>query len=109
MENLHDRRKQIEVIWQARKTQVEQCLALALLAIELLEIENLLKARRESLTKNKQLGDSKASAQLLLEEIRKTLVEAKVVIIEQSIVLSITTDHICCTMNFRFRTSRTER
>ncbi|KAK6627495.1 hypothetical protein RUM44_009973 [Polyplax serrata] len=77
LENLHDRRKQIEVIWQARKTQVEQCLALALLAIELLEIENLLKARRESLTKNKQLGDSKASAQLLLEEIRKTLVEAK--------------------------------
>lgn len=78
MEALHDKRKQVEIVWQSRKTQVEQCLALALLATELLEVEKQLKRKKESLSKVNDLGSSTATATQLLNEITKTLTEAKV-------------------------------
>lgn len=78
LEGLHDRRKEIELIWQSRKTQVEQCLALALLATELLDVENMLKTRKDYLLKNSDLGDSKMTAKILLEELMKISAEAKV-------------------------------
>lgn len=79
MEELHDHRRLLEVSWQERKTQLEQCLALALLTADLKILKEITADRTESLSRsNDQLGDSEASAQLLLHEHKKLLPEAKV-------------------------------
>jgi hypothetical protein len=79
LENLHDRRKLLEIAWQSRKTCLEQCLALALLASDLKALEEILIIRTESVTGGSdQLGNSSASAELLLHEHKKLLPEAKV-------------------------------
>ncbi|PSN37212.1 hypothetical protein C0J52_12781, partial [Blattella germanica] len=78
LENLHDRRRLLEIAWQNRKTQLEQCLALALLATDLKELEEVLLLRKEALLQGSDhLGDSSASAELLLHEHKKLLPEAK--------------------------------
>nr|CAD7575774.1 unnamed protein product [Timema californicum] len=78
LEELHDRRRALELSWQSRKTQLEQCLALALLASDLHELEDYLSVRKEALSRSSdQLGDSSSSAELLLHEHRKLLPEAK--------------------------------
>lgn len=79
LENLHDRRKLLEIAWQSRKTHLEQCLALALLASDLKGLEEILIIRKEAVTSvSDQLGNSSASAELLLHEHKKLLPEAKV-------------------------------
>lgn len=79
LEDLHDRRRSLEVSWHSRKTQLEQCLALALLTTDLRLLEEIYAERIESLSRNcMELGDSEASAQLLLEEHQKLLPEAQV-------------------------------
>lgn len=79
LESLHDRRRLLEVSFQERKTQLEQCLAFALLTVDLQGLENILEEKKESLKCSRdELGDSDASAQLLLHEHRKLLPEAKV-------------------------------
>ena len=79
LENLHDRRRLLEIAWQSRKSNLEQCLALTLLATDLKELEELLLIRKEALTQGSDhLGDSPASAELLLHEHKKLLPEAKV-------------------------------
>jgi hypothetical protein len=79
LENLHDRRKLLEIAWQSRKTHLEQCLALALLASDLKGLEEILIVRKEAVTGGSdQLGNSSASAELLLHEHKKLLPEAKV-------------------------------
>ncbi|KAJ9596373.1 hypothetical protein L9F63_012601, partial [Diploptera punctata] len=78
LENLHDRRRLLEIAWQSRKTELEQCLGLALLASDLKELEEVLLVRKEALTQGSDhLGDSSASAELLLHEHKKLLPEAK--------------------------------
>ncbi|PNF38127.1 hypothetical protein B7P43_G14605, partial [Cryptotermes secundus] len=78
LENLHDRRKLLEIAWQSRKTHLEQCLALALLASDLKGLEEILIIRKEAVTSvSDQLGNSSASAELLLHEHKKLLPEAK--------------------------------
>lgn len=76
---MHDRRRFLELSWQERKTELEQCLALALLTTDLRMLEEILEDRKESLKRScDQLGDSDPSAQLLLHEHNKLLPEAKV-------------------------------
>jgi hypothetical protein len=66
-------------VWQSRKTHLEQCLALALLASDLKGLEGILIVRKEAVAGGSdQLGDSSASAELLLHEHKKLLPEAKV-------------------------------
>lgn len=79
LEDLHDLRRSIEVVFQRRKQQLEQCLGLALLATDLRELECALTTRANALASSSdQLGDSSASAELLLFELKKLQVEAKV-------------------------------
>lgn len=79
LESLHDKRKLIEISFQCRKTQLEQCLALALLATDLRDLEEILNDRISALASSSdQLGDSSASAELLLFELKKLQPEAKV-------------------------------
>lgn len=67
LEELHDKRNQLELAWQTRKNQLEQCLALAIFAKELNELETVLKSRRLALDGLPNLGDSESAANHLLE------------------------------------------
>lgn len=79
LEELHDRRRLIEASFRSRKTQLEQCLALALLATDLRDLEEILNDRIAALAGScDQLGDSASSAELLLYELKKLQAEAKV-------------------------------
>jgi hypothetical protein len=79
LENLHDRRRLLEIAWQNRKTHLEQCLALALLASDLKGLEEVLVVGKEALARGcDHLGNSPASAELLLHEHKKLFPEAKV-------------------------------
>ncbi|XP_012542170.2 titin isoform X3 [Monomorium pharaonis] len=78
LEELHDRRRLIETSFRSRKTQLEQCLALALLATDLRDLEEILNDRIVGLESNcDQLGNSASNAELLLFELTKLQVEAK--------------------------------
>ncbi|XP_019884311.1 titin isoform X6 [Camponotus floridanus] len=78
LEELHDRRRLIETSFRNRKTQLEQCLALALLATDLRDLEEILNDRIAALANScDQLGDSASSAELLLFELKKLQAEAK--------------------------------
>ncbi|XP_071560873.1 uncharacterized protein [Temnothorax nylanderi] len=78
LEELHDRRRLIETSFRNRKTQLEQCLALALLATDLRDLEEILNDRIAALEGScDQLGDSVYSVELLLFELKKLQVEAK--------------------------------
>ncbi|XP_015607040.1 titin isoform X3 [Cephus cinctus] len=78
LEELHDKRRLIEISFQSRKTQLEQCLALALLATDLRDLEEILNDRVSALASSSdQLGDSSSSAELLLFELKKLQPEAK--------------------------------
>lgn len=67
LEELHDRRNVLELAWQTRKIQLEQCLALAIFAKELNDLETLLNNRRNQVTGLPNLGDSEATAIHLLQ------------------------------------------
>ncbi|XP_018338023.1 PREDICTED: titin-like isoform X4 [Trachymyrmex septentrionalis] len=78
LEELHDRRRLIETTFRSRKIQLEQCLALALLATDLRNLEEILNDRIVALESScNQLGDSVSNVELLLFELKKLQVEAK--------------------------------
>nr|CAI5864925.1 unnamed protein product [Callosobruchus analis] len=77
MDELHLKRQVLETTFNRRKTQLEQCLALAILASDLRELEETIHQRRDLLANSNQLGDSSSSAELLLHEHRKLIPEAR--------------------------------
>lgn len=98
MDQLHVKRQTLEITFVRRKAQLEQCLALAILAKDLKELEETVNERRELLTNTYQLGmtfshlrhivafkrsipfvsgDSSSSAELLKHEHKKLLPEAQ--------------------------------
>lgn len=56
MDQLHVKRQTLEITFVRRKAQLEQCLALAILAKDLKELEETVNERRELLTNTYQLG-----------------------------------------------------
>lgn len=70
LEDLHDRRNSLELAWQTRKQQLEQCLALAIFARDLNDLENILHNRKNTLSSDTafNLGDSEDMAKQLLQE-----------------------------------------
>lgn len=68
LEDLHDRRNVLETAWQTRKIQLEQCLALAIFAKELGDLETILKNRKNELSSMPNLGDSESSAVHMLQD-----------------------------------------
>lgn len=65
LEQLHDRRNVLELAWQTRKVQLEQCLALAIFAKELNELDANLLRRRAAVPVIPNLGESESVAQHL--------------------------------------------
>lgn len=68
LENLHDRRNLLETAWQTRKGQLEQCLALAILAKDLSDIENTLMNQKNNLPDILSLGECENTANNSLQE-----------------------------------------
>lgn len=77
LEDLHDKRNTLELAWQTRKTQLEQCYALAVLAKDIIELETLLERRRNEILDSFSLGDSETTADLLLQTYVKAKDDAK--------------------------------
>lgn len=79
MESLHEKRRWIQKKVELAHAQLEECLALALITADLTLLKRLLTDRTEALlSSTDQLGDSSASADLLLHEHKKIMPEAKV-------------------------------
>lgn len=57
MDELHVKRQVLELTFVKRKTQLEQCLALAVLASDLRELEDTVHERREFLMNANHLGN----------------------------------------------------
>uniref|UniRef100_A0A182PH82 Ig-like domain-containing protein n=1 Tax=Anopheles epiroticus TaxID=199890 RepID=A0A182PH82_9DIPT len=66
LEDLSNRRNQLEQAWVSRKTQLEQCLTLAILAKQLDEIEQCLARVRSQTLSSFTLGESSEQASELL-------------------------------------------
>ncbi|KRF98945.1 uncharacterized protein Dwil_GK12604, isoform C [Drosophila willistoni] len=71
LEALHDRRNALELAWQTRKTQLEQCLALALLGRELIDLEAALQQARHELNTLYSLGECEHTANEMLCKYRE--------------------------------------
>ncbi|XP_001354027.3 uncharacterized protein [Drosophila pseudoobscura] len=71
LEALHDRRNDLEVAWQTRKTQMEQCLALGLLGRELIDLEAALQKARMDLNTMYSLGECEHTANEMLARYRE--------------------------------------
>ncbi|XP_031619555.1 uncharacterized protein LOC116338440 isoform X3 [Contarinia nasturtii] len=62
LEQLHDRRNDLEQAWQSRKTQLEQCLAFAMLIRDINELQKQTRNLREIYDNRKHQLDSEVSA-----------------------------------------------
>lgn len=81
MDNLHLRRQILYEKTEKCRTQLEQCLELARITVDLTLLKRLITDRTESLMRSTdQLGDAYASSQLLLHEHKKILPEAQVIL-----------------------------
>uniref|UniRef100_A0A0C9RAI6 Unc-89_2 protein n=1 Tax=Fopius arisanus TaxID=64838 RepID=A0A0C9RAI6_9HYME len=79
LEEIHEQRKITEMYFNTRKNQLEQCLALALLAIDLRSLEVTLNEKIAAFKSNgNHLGDSCASTEGLLLDLRNLQQEAKI-------------------------------
>lgn len=65
-ETLHDKRNVLELAWQNRKTQLEQCYTLAVLAKDIIDLEDVLDRHRNELHDSFTLGDSSITVDNLL-------------------------------------------
>ncbi|XP_073838140.1 zormin isoform X4 [Musca autumnalis] len=71
LEALHDRRNTLEIAWQTRKTQLEQCLALAMLGRELIEVEASLQRQKDEISTLFSLGECEHTANLALQNYKE--------------------------------------
>lgn len=68
LEDLSDKRNNLETAWLNRKIQLEQCLILAQLTKDLCELEKILNKQRDEVLGTFTLGDSSRHAQSLLQD-----------------------------------------
>lgn len=57
MDELHIKRQILEATFLRRKTQLEQCLALAILAADLKQLDEIVRDKRIMLANSNQLGE----------------------------------------------------
>uniref|UniRef100_A0A182QL10 Ig-like domain-containing protein n=1 Tax=Anopheles farauti TaxID=69004 RepID=A0A182QL10_9DIPT len=93
LEDLSNRRNQLEQAWISRKTQLEQCLTLAILARQLDEIEQCLARVRGQNLSSFTLGESAEQAATLLETYRDLKPEAAL-LRDKSLKITKTTEEL---------------
>uniref|UniRef100_A0A182VN58 Ig-like domain-containing protein n=1 Tax=Anopheles merus TaxID=30066 RepID=A0A182VN58_ANOME len=93
LEDLSNRRNQLEQAWISRKTQLEQCLTLAILAKQLDEIEQCLARVRGQTLSSFTLGESAEQAAELLEMYQNLKPEAAL-LRDKSLKITKTTEEL---------------
>lgn len=79
MEELHNRRRMLDVTWQRRKLNLEKHRTMSILKCDLELLESLIRERYELLSRvRNELGDSASSAQFMLEQHQQLIPEATV-------------------------------
>lgn len=76
LEDLHDRRNALEIAWQSRREQLEQCLRLAVLTKDVNELEVRLSARKNAMDIAFSLGNSQHEVDTLLRDNERLQKEA---------------------------------
>lgn len=99
LEDLSDRRNNIETAWSNRKIQLEQCLALARLSKDLNELEKMLNKQREEVLSTFDLGKNKTSSASLLKDYSAWKVDATA-LRDKSLKVTRTTEEIVRKGNF---------
>lgn len=69
LEKLHDRRNELELAWQTRKTQLEQCLAFAMLVRDIAELQQQLRKLKEIYNGRNHQLDSDVNANVAHAEV----------------------------------------
>lgn len=79
LEELHDRRNDLEQAWQSRKTQLEQCLAFAILLRDIGELQQQLQKKKDIFERQEHQLDSESSVSNALAEFEDLKQDATVI------------------------------
>ncbi|XP_055314990.1 muscle M-line assembly protein unc-89 isoform X2 [Sitodiplosis mosellana] len=99
LEQLHDRRNELEQAWQTRKTQLEQCLAFAILIRDINELQQQLRRLKGIYDNRKHQLDSEISASNAHAEVVEWKNDA-VVIRDRAIKITRSTEKLSSTCRF---------
>lgn len=93
LEDLSDKRNNLETSWLNRKIQLEQCLILAQLTKDLIELEKILNKQRNEVLGNFTLGDSSREAASILEDYGTWKIDA-IALRDKSLKITKTTEEV---------------
>jgi hypothetical protein len=99
LEDLSDKRNNLETAWLNRKIQLEQCLILAQLSNDLNALEKILNKQRDEVLGTFTLGDSSRSAKSLLQDYGAWKVDA-MALRDKSLKITKTTEDVVKGGNF---------
>lgn len=99
LEQLHDRRNELEQAWQTRKTQLEQCLAFAMLIRDINELQQQLRRLKSIYDNRKHQLDSETSASNAHAEVVEWKNDA-IVIRDRALKITRSTEKLSNTCSF---------
>lgn len=99
LEKLHDRRNELEQAWQIRKTQLDQCLAFAMLIRDINELQKQLRSLKEVYGDRKHQLDSESITSNAHAEVTKWKNSA-VVIRDRALRITRSTEKLSSTCRF---------
>lgn len=99
LEDLSDKRNNLETAWLNRKIQLEQCLILARLTKDLIELEKILNKQRDEILGTFTLGDSYHQAASMLEDYGTWKIDA-IALRDKSLKITHTTEDVVRKGNF---------
>lgn len=99
LEQLHDKRNELEQAWQTRKTQLEQCLAFAMLIRDINELQQQLRRLKGIYDSRKHQLDSETSASSAHAEVIEWKNDA-VVIRDRALKITRSTEKLSSTCRF---------
>lgn len=104
LEQLHDRRNELEVAWQTRKTQLEQCLAFAMLIRDINELQQQVRRLKEIYDKRNHQLDSETNAMHAHAEVTAWKSDT-IVIRDRALKITRSTEKLSNTCSFDNNTS----
>lgn len=99
LEELHDRRNDLEQAWQKRKIQLEHCLAISMLIRDIYDLEQQLRIHKEKFDNRNHKIDSEANVSNALSEVIE-LKEAAVTIRDRALKITRSTEKLSSNNRF---------